>query len=114
LHLRPNIFKTGGVPWLMKFSDGINGGWLTTPLECRRLPSADLSFAQDGVKNKGPGGFEKPVERLLTRGLETFSDFFTPDKAARSRRQTTRQKPRPSKPDGMKNYQEDDYFYRQT
>ena len=103
----------------MKPSDGINGGWLTTPLECRPLPSphlsfARLSFAQDGRKEQETGGFEKPIEWPLTRGLETVSDFFRPGKAARSRRQTTQQKPRPSKPDGMKNYQEDDYFYRQT
>src|SRR5579864_6946737 len=66
------------------------------------------------LKNKEPGGFERPIEWLLTRGLETVSAFFTPDKAARIRRQTTQQKPRPSKPAGMKSYQEDDYCCRQT
>ena len=84
------------------------------PASVRSSFFARLSFADAAVKDKEPGGFEKPMEWPLTRGLETVPEFFTPGKAARSPRQTTQQKPRPSKPDGMKNYQEDDYFYRQT
>jgi len=37
-----------------------------------------------------------------------------PGKAAHNPRRTTQQRLRPSKPDGMKSYQANDYFCRQT
>jgi hypothetical protein len=69
----------------------------------------------DGCKNKEPGGYEKsnqkPAACVLT-GIARI--FFMPGKAAHNPRRTTQRKLRLSKPDGMKSYQVDDYFCRQT
>ena len=66
------------------------------------------------MENVG-GGYEKSNQSLLRAcELKIVCVFFTLGKATHNPRRTTQRKLPPLKPGGMKNYQVDDYFCRQT